>query len=90
MDKLIEKLEGLLQQAGGYIIIPEEKRRLFLLSDGIEDTRAVKLQSIVWVCESIYNGEFSIRIKAIDTDDDMWDVEEYMTESDIKILIDLI
>ena len=90
MDKLIEKLEGLLQQAGGYIWTPEEKRRLFRLSDGFEDTRAAKLQSIVWVCESIYNDEFFIRIKAIDTDGDMWDVEEYMAESDVKILIDLI
>ena len=86
----IEKLEELLQQAGGYILIPEEKRRLFLLSDGVEDTRTAKLQSIVWVCENIYNDEFFIRIKAIDTDGDMWDVEEYMAESDVRILIDLL
>ena len=91
MNRLIKRLEGLLQQAGGYILIPKYKRHIYYMTDGIDDEKNACIASIVWVCESINSdGEYIARIKDIDTDGEMWDVEEYMTEPDIKLLIDLI
>ncbi len=88
MANPIETLEKALHWLGGYILIPEEYRKEFNLSDGCDDHKTTTIKSIVSVCETPTNNkEFIFRVKVIDTDDVMWDAEEYMTESDLKDLV---
>lgn len=83
----IEKLEGKMGIFGGYALIPSDKRPTITLSDGCDDTKTTQIKSVVWVCECVNNdNEDIVRVKCIDMDDEMWDVEEYMTEQDMETL----
>lgn len=83
-DEIMLKIEELLCDAGGYIFIPEDKRYTYQLSDGDEE-KTTKIKSVVWVCEYISNGEDMVRVKVIDEDDVMWDLEEYMNNTQLLI-----
>ena len=89
MKHPIEILQGALNWVGGYILIPEEYREEFFLSDGGDDEKTTKIKSIVHVCERFAdNPEDDImRVKLIDEDDQMWDAEEYLIESHLKDLV---
>ena len=87
MKSPIETLEDGLTWFGGYILIPEEYRETFNLSDGCEQ-KTTKIQSIVSVCENPSTiAEPLIRVKVIDEDGHMWDAEEYLDESQLKDLV---
>ena len=91
MDKLIDTLEDLLTKYGGYITIPNNKRTVSVLPEECNDYKIIsKVKSIVWVNESLYNGECFIRIKVIDEGDIMWDLEEYMDTESVQKLIGII
>lgn len=83
-NEIMLKIEELLCDAGGYIFIPEDKRQTYQLSDGDEE-KVTKIKSVVWVCEYINNGEDMVRVKVIDEDDVMWDLEEYMDNMQLLI-----
>lgn len=83
-SEIMLKIEELLCDAGGYIFIPEDKRQTYQLSDGDEE-KVTKIKSVVWVCEYISNGEDMVRVKVIDEDDVMWDLEEYMDNMQLLI-----
>lgn len=88
MKSPIETLEGALNWFGGYIHIPEEYRETFNLSDGCDEQKTTKIQSIVSVCENPSTiAEPLIRVKVIDEDGHMWDAEEYLDESQLKDLV---
>lgn len=88
MKSPIEILEGALHWFGGYILIPEEYRETFTLSDGCDDKKTTKIKSIISVCETPTNTtENIIRVKVIDEDDILWDAEEYMAETNLKDLV---
>jgi hypothetical protein len=87
MKSPIEILEGGLNWFGGYIIIPEEYRETFELSDGCEDHKTTKIKSIISVCENPDSPSVITRVKVIDEDDAMWDAEEYMTTDSLKDLV---
>jgi len=83
-NEIMLKIEELLCDAGGYIFIPEDKRQTYQLSDGDEE-KVTKIKSVVWICEYISNGEDMVRVKVIDEDDVMWDLEEYMDNMQLLI-----
>lgn len=89
MKSPIETLQGALNWFNGYILIPEEYRPEVMLSDGNDDTKKVKIKSIVHVCEHFADDpkDDMMRVKVIDVDDEMWDAEEYMDESQLKDLV---
>ena len=89
MANPIETLQKALNWMGGYILIPEEYRPEVMLSDGNDDTKKAKIKSIVHVCEHFANKpeDDMMRVKVIDIDDEMWDAEEYMDESNLKDLV---
>lgn len=88
MKSPIEILEDALHFVGGYILIPEEYRETFELSDGCGYNKTTKIKSIISVCESwTSTGEDIIRVKVLDEDDAMWDAEEYMTTDSLKDLV---
>ena len=89
MANPIETLQSALNWMGGYILIPEEYRSEFTLSDGNDDTKTTKIKSIVHVCEHFAENPADdiMRVKVIDIDDEMWDAEEYMDESNLKDLV---
>ena len=89
MKSPIETLQDALNWCGGYILIPEEYREEFFLSDGGDDEKTTKIKSIIHVCERFADdpADDMIRIKLIDADDQMWDAEEYLDESHLKDLV---
>lgn len=89
MKNPIETLQGALNWMGGYILIPEEYRNEFTLSDGGDDSKTTKIKSIVHVCEHFADKpeDDMMRVKLIDVDDEMWDAEEYLDESHLKDLV---
>ena len=89
MKHPIEILQGALNWFGGYILIPEEYREEFFLSDGGDDEKTTKIKSIVHVCERFADNpaDDMMRVKLIDEDDQMWDAEEYLIESHLKDLV---
>lgn len=89
MKSPIETLQGALNWFGGYILIPEEYREEFFLSDGGDDEKTTKIKSIIHVCEHFADKPENdiMRVKLIDVDDQMWDAEEYLDESHLKDLV---
>lgn len=89
MKSPIETLQGALNWFGGYILIPEEYREEFHLSDGMDDEKTAKIKSIVHVCEHFADNPVNdmMRVKLIDEDEQMWDAEEYLDESHLKDLV---
>ena len=89
MKSPIETLQGALNWFGGYILIPEEHREEFFLSDGLGDEKTTKIKSIIHVCEHFADNpaDDMMRVKLIDSDDEMWDAEEYLDESHLKDLV---
>lgn len=89
MKNPIETLQGALNWMGGYILIPEEYRCELTLSNDNDDTKTTKIKSIVHVCEHFADKpeDDMMRVKLIDTDDEMWDAEEYLDESHLKDLV---
>lgn len=89
MKSPIETLQGALNWFGGYILIPEEYREEFFLSDGGDDAKITKIKSIIHVCEHFADKpeDDMMRVKLIDVDDQMWDAEEYLDESHLKDLV---
>ena len=89
MKNPIETLQGALNWNNGYILIPEEYREEFFLADGSDDAKTTKIKSIVHVCEHFAekSEDDLMRVKVIDVDDEMWDAEEYMDESELKDLV---
>jgi hypothetical protein len=90
MKNPIETIKGTLQWYGGYILIPNEYRETFDLSDGCGDNKTARIKSIVSVCETPLNtdeqGDIT-QVKVIDEDDTMWDAEEYMDTDALKELV---
>lgn len=89
MKTPIQILQDAVNWCGGYILIPEEYREEFFLSDGGDDEKTTKIKSIIYVCEHFaYNPAYDMmRVKLIDEDDQMWDAEEYLDESHLKDLV---
>ena len=84
----IEKLEEILTNFGGYVLIPSEKRQTFELYDGIDDYKKTEIKSVVSVCEnSSGTAECLIRVRVTDKDDIQWDAEEYMDADDLERLV---
>ena len=87
MENIIEQMEDALCNLGGYAYISADKRPTITLSDGCDDTKTTQIKSVVWVCECVNSdNEDIVRVKCIDMDDEMWDVEEYMNENDMETL----
>ena len=87
MKEHICSLEFLLNIMRGYYhIIDPEKRPTLTLSDGCGDSKTTQIKSIVAVDENCGEREAMTRLKCIDVDDVMWDIEEYMTTDDIRTL----
>ena len=89
MKNPIETLQDALNWCGGYILIPEEYREEFHLSDGADDEKTTKVKSIIHVCEHFAENpaDDMMRVKLIDEDDQMWDAEEYLDENHLKDLV---
>lgn len=87
MKEHICSLEFLLNIMRGYYhIIDPENRPTLTLSDGQGESKTTKIKSIVAVDENCGQAEAMTRLKCIDVDDVMWDIEEYMTTDDIRTL----
>lgn len=87
MNKYIDQFEEVLYNLGGYALIPADKRPTLTLSDGCEETKTTHIKSVVWVMETIHNDDFFFRIKCIDEEDEMWDLEEYLGEREQQLLL---
>lgn len=80
---ILEELKGLICKNDGYLLIPKGKRLAVSLSNGCGKTQVRKIKSLVSVCESIdYDN---IHIKAIDEDDVMWDLGEYLGDIQLSL-----
>lgn len=94
-----EILLDMVLEKGGYILIPKEKRKPIRVkvldeSDGNGDYRNINLKSVVYVCESEYEildkQEVGRWLKVIDTDDEMWDIMDYMEDNDIGKICEMV
>lgn len=90
MNKYIDQFEGVLYNLGGYALIPADKRPTLTLSDGFDDTKTTQIKSLVAVDDNCGQLEATTRIKCIDADDEMWDVEEYVDEAGLNALLNCI
>jgi hypothetical protein len=91
LDMVLEK--------GGYILIPLEDRlevslRIVDDDDDNKDYRKTLIKSIVHVCEyecmCLGKLERGCWLKVIDTNDEMWDVDDYMLDEDIELLCEIV
>lgn len=88
MKNTLEQLEEVLCNLGGYAVIPSNKRAIMALSDGLDDGKVTLIKSIVSVDENCGQREPLTRLKCIDIDDEMWDIEEYLTEGQQQSLLE--
>lgn len=91
LDMVLEK--------GGYILIPLEDRievslRIVDDDDDNKDYRKILVKSIVHVCEyecmCLGKLERGCWLKFIDTNDEMWDVEDYMLDEDLERVCEIV
>lgn len=87
MNKYIDQFEEVLYNLGGYALIPADKRPTLTLSDGCGDSKTTQIKSIVAVDENCGEREAMTRLKCIDVDDEMWDLEEYLGEREQQLLL---
>ena len=80
---ILEELKGLIYKNGGYLLIPNGKRLAVSLSNGCGKAKVRKIKSLVSVCENADCDK--VHIKAIDEDDVMWDLGEYLGDIQLSL-----